>query len=656
MAVGLDQLFNGEELKFDVVTKFESITPANIHTYPLTMDANGDGDGDNRSSLENGSTSWIRNADIKMKDEVRAVPFKTSQRKRVLLSTSTPFADTVIRSLYRDPDIELRLIVQHDLTKGEDEVKNVKFYPDTPQNAGTSRAREWMNITAAALIEWADILILSPIDAGTLGSMVAGLTWNLTLTIIRGWDSSNRILLTPGMTVREWTAPITRRQLDEVRVFWPWVKILPPVLSRFEAPERLVEMPWDGREIFYEEMKRGLGWPCTADDTDSSNNDIETPTSSQNASSAQSTVGEKESPPNQTLCSTALATEHQTSLHARAQSPLPPEILSMIFEALGDWEVAAAVGVYAKIPMPEQWKPLAPKPHATSFALEYTILRRPYHEIERHLSLAPPWKPLSNTAAHLIFKFSRIDILDYIYNSRSDLYWATPRLSNLPFRASSVYGNTSLLDWWIHCPDLPKNDYLPDALDSASRAGYVHVLEWWRKSGLPLRYTEKALESASAEGQTTVLDWWKRTSESSPKYDPVPLKVGKSALLAAQSGRTNSLAWWDKSGIPYSHTDSVARIASTHGHVAVLGLWFRLKGSKMIFDNQVLVGATKNGHVDVLEWWRRSGLRVEFKTCDIEEALEDAVSGAEERVRRWWERNGLNLGVGTSEWMKVKVL
>ena len=78
----------------------------------------------------------------------------------------------------------------------------------------------------------------------------------------------------------------------------------------------------------------------------------------------------------------------------------------------------------------------------------------------------------------------------------------------------------------------------------------------------------------------------------------------------------------------------------------------------MIFDCQVLVGPTKNGHDNVLEWWRRSGLRVEFKTCDIEEALEDAdpVSGAEGRVRRWWARNGLNLGVGTSEWMKTKVL
>jgi hypothetical protein len=115
--------------------------------------------------------------------------------------------------------------------------------------------------------------------------------------------------------------------------------------------------------------------------------------------------------------------------------------------------------------------------------------------------------------------------------------------------------------------------------------------------------------------------------------------------------------WWVNSGIPFPHEDAVAKLASTHGHVEVLKVWHAVKGSKMIFDNQVLVGATKMGHVNVLEWWKLSGLRVEYKTCDIEEALEDGIEGRKGmEVRRWWARNGLNLGVGTSEWMKPKVL
>lgn len=102
---------------------------------------------------------------------------------------------------------------------------------------------------------------------------------------------------------------------------------------------------------------------------------------------------------------------------------------------------------------------------------------------------------------------------------------------------------------------------------------------------------------------------------------------------------------------------SVARIASANGHIDVLQLWKECKGAKMQYDNQVLVGPTKNGHVEVLDWWKQSKYTVEYKTCDIEEALEDSLGGSgEDRIRAWWARNGLNLGVGTSEWMKVKVL
>ncbi|KAF3492358.1 uncharacterized protein GIQ15_01875 [Arthroderma uncinatum] len=576
--------------------------------------------------------------------------------KRVLLSTSTPFADTIVRSLYRDPDVELRLIVPQGLEVGQNELENVRYYEDAPQRVTDTTSqplRGQFNMTAANLADWADLLIISPMDAGTLGSMVCGLTTSLTLTLLRGWDVSKSVILVPGMTARQWVAPITRRHLDDIQVFWPWVKVIPPILSKFEAPDRLVELPWDGRESFYDEIRKGLGWSVKID---GEGIPIVGQSSLRETETERAQNGLDGSPQSASLQSGQSFSSQTTVSHPTSTEPaLPSELLSMIFEALGDWETAAAVGVYTRIPIPEQWKPLIPRSYTSQCTLEYAILKRPFSEIEQYLSSASPWKPLSMLSAHLILKFSRIDILDFIITSRSDIFWSTPRLLNLPFRASAIYGNTALLDWWLHCTELPKKDYLTDAMDSASRAGFIHVLEWWRKSGLPLLYTERALESASAEGHIAVLSWWRNASECSPEH-ALPLKIGKSVLLAAQSGRTNSIAWWDQSGIPYSYTESVARIASTHGHVPVLELWYKLKGSKMIFDNQVLVGATKNGHVDVLEWWRRSGLHVEFKTCDIEEALEDAISGTEERVRRWWERNGLNLGVGTSEWMKVKVL
>ncbi|KDB24327.1 hypothetical protein H109_03772 [Trichophyton interdigitale MR816] len=649
MAVGVKQMLNGERLDSNPTSKFEIMNPAHINASP--RDAN-PSHGEKRA----GGT---RLEDSMMDGQKGITSHGRADRhtKRVILATSTPFADTIVRSLYRDPDVELRLIVPQGLGVGQEDMNNVECYEDAPQRVTDTTSqplRGQFNMTAANLADWADLLIISPMDAGTLGSMVCGLTTSLTLTLLRGWDVSKSIILVPGMTTRQWVAPITRRHLDDIQVFWPWVKVLPPILSKFEAPDRLAELPWDGRESFYDEIKEALGWSVGIgiDGRNTPSQEVEIP-------GKENGLDEKPNgiiSPIANLQSSDSFSSQTTITHPTpTQTALPSEILSMIFEALGDWETAAAVGIYTRLPTPDQWKPLIPRSHSFQCTLEYAILKRPFSEIEQYLSSASPWKPLSSLSAHLILKFSRIDILDFIITSRSDIFWSTPRLLNLPFRASAIYGNTALLDWWLHCPELPKKDYLTDAMDSASRAGYIHVLDWWRNSGLPLLYTERALESASAEGHISVLSWWRNASECSPEHS-LPLKVGKSVLLAAQSGRTNSIAWWDQSGIPYSYTESVARIASTHGHVHVLELWYKLKGTKMIFDNQVLVGATKNGHVDVLEWWRRSGLHVEFKTCDIEEALEDAITGSEEKVRRWWERNGLNLGVGTSEWMKVKVL
>ncbi|DAA79164.1 TPA_exp: Uncharacterized protein A8136_2949 [Trichophyton benhamiae CBS 112371] len=650
MAVGVKQMLNGERLDSNPTSKFEIMSPAHINASP--RDAN-PCHGEKRPD-------GTRLEDCMM-DGQKGIPSlgrADRHTKRVILATSTPFADTIVRSLYRDPDVELRLIVPQGLGVGQEEMDNVECYEDAPQRVTDTTSqplRGQFNMTAANLADWADLLIISPMDAGTLGSMVCGLTTSLTLTLLRGWDVSKSIILVPGMTTRQWVAPITRRHLDDIQVFWPWVKVLPPILSKFEAPDRLAELPWDGRESFYDEIKKALGWSVEIgiDGRNTPSQEVEIP-------GKENGLNEKQNgmiaPPIVNLQSSDSFSSQTTITHPTpTQTALPSEILSMIFEALGDWETAAAVGIYTRLPTPDQWKALIPRSHSSQCTLEYAILKRPFSEIEQYLSSASPWKPLSSLSAHLILKFSRIDILDFIITSRSDIFWSTPRLLNLPFRASAIYGNTALLDWWLHCPELPKKDYLTDAMDSASRAGYIHVLDWWRNSGLPLLYTERALESASAEGHIPVLSWWRNASECSPEHS-LPLKVGKSVLLAAQSGRTNSIAWWDQSGIPYSYTESVARIASTHGHVHVLELWYKLKGTKMIFDNQVLVGATKNGHVDVLEWWRRSGLHVEFKTCDIEEALEDAIAGSGEKVRRWWERNGLNLGVGTSEWMKVKVL
>nr|OQO05982.1 hypothetical protein B0A51_18120 [Rachicladosporium sp. CCFEE 5018] len=266
-------------------------------------------------------------------------------------------------------------------------------------------------------------------------------------------------------------------------------------------------------------------------------------------------------------------------------------------------------------------------------------------------------------------RFAMTDLLAYLETTHHTLFWTTFGHTFLPDKASSVFGRTEILEFWRTSPSFLTKEYTPEALDGASRAGFVNVLEWWHHSNLPLKYTEAAMEQASAQNHIPVLEWWRTQSsppgepsspDSTSASPPLRLKPGKSLVFATQNGHLPVLDWYLTSTLPtlsFPHEDTVPKLASTHNHPSLLALWHSHKGNKMQFDNQVLIGATKGGHVEVLEWWKKSGLRVEYKTCDVEEALEDGLEGeGGVGVRRWWATNGLNLGVGTSEWMRVKVL
>ncbi|KOS44395.1 hypothetical protein ACN38_g4728 [Penicillium nordicum] len=602
-------------------------------------------------SITKGAESSDMEVDGGCKESVignKAVQNATSsqpRRRRLLLSTDSAFADTVLPSLVHNSYIELRLITDEPsaLLTGTNKIPHYMDTVDSQTFDKKTGARKWLKAKTAELCEWADMLLVAPIDAGALGAMLAGLTNTLTLALLRGWVSKKPVILIPGMTVSEWDHPLSTRQLDEISRFWPWIRTVKPVLWKSNGPEDLTILPWDGLKELHQTLETTLKLPPWE------------ATLSTRAIAHGATVPAKTA--SKSTSGSAAGSSSQTK-HTGNADFLPLEIWLNVFEdQLGDWETAKAVGIPTHLPVPQEWQSHLPK-MSTTATLEYTILRGSFAAIKKRIDALPRWKPLSDLACHLIVKFSRTDILSYLTENHLDLLWTTSRLTNIPYRASAIYGNPNVLTWWRDAPALPNKEYMADAMDGASRAGFIEVLDWWLHSGLQLRYSERALEAASAEGRVPVLDWWRTACANAPLSKPLPLKVGKSVLLAAQSGRTASLAWWDASGVPYSHAENVARIASTHGHVHVLEFWYKLKGPKMIFDNQVLVGPTKNGHDHVLQWWKSCGMRVEFKTCDIEEALEDAdpSSGAEGRVRRWWERNGLNLGVGTSEWMRSKVL
>lgn len=504
-----------------------------------------------------------------------------------------------------------------------------------------------------SLAEGIDLLLVACLQADTLAKMLHGLMDSPILRILRSWDVAKKAAIIPAMPRPVWENPMTRKHLSKIRRKWNWIRV-------FES------LVWDLRE---DPTTAYRSWTGMEECVDAFENQIDL-----------LTLGHDHVPAARTGLRT-LTTTHSTNIK------LPSELWSIILEHTADWELAKTLSIYTNLPVPVEWQgSTTAKGSDFMHDLEWTILTGKQQDVVQLFQTRGPPKSLSRLCVKLIIKFSRIDILSYLETNFKDLFWSQFGLTLLPTKASAVFGQIAILEWWKRSPTFLTREYTPDALDLASKSGYVHVLQWWRSSGLPLRYTDAALEQASAQGHIEVLDWWRSAStctnrgqdlQDSPHKtstgtkgtgcecsgsnaaccSPVQLKVGKSLLYAAQNGQSAAINWWMNSGIPAAHEEAVARTASANGHVNILRVWKEIKGKKMQYDKQVLVGPTKNGHVDVLEWWKTSGYRVEYKTCDIEEALEDSVGGQKEtEIRSWWARNGLNLGVLTSEWIKVKIL
>jgi hypothetical protein len=529
------------------------------------------------------------------------------------------------------PDISIRAILD-DGFRGQDFIAASSYCMTLPNVKRQSALRDVSEVEqeAVEICEWADLMVLAPMDANNLAKMLHGSVDNLLLEILRTWNVSKKILMVPGMSTLMWENPMTKKQLTKIRRKWNWIQVLQPLLWTFE-----------------ENKKHVASWEVVDDLTDAVRNQIDLMNIGQDV----------EISPSQRRVSTAGA--------KCSKSRLPPELWSIIVDFTGDWELAQTLHIYTNLTPPADWtshtSPQGPRNYME--ALELTILRGNVDDVKHFIAThsVPRW--FSKLCIKLIMRFAMTDLLAHLEANHRDLFWATFGHTFLPVKASSVFGRTEILDFWRTSPSFLTKEYNSEALDGASRAGFVTVLEWWQHSGLPLKFTEAALEQASSQGHLQVLEWWKSqsttTDDSNASVDSskVRLKPGKSIVFATQNGHTDVVRWWLHSGIAFGNEDAVAKLASTHGHVDILQLWHETKGNKMIFDNQVLIGASKHGNVEVLEWWKQSGLKVEYKTCDVEEALEDGNEGERGMaVRRWWAKNGLNLGVGTSEWMKTKFL
>lgn len=69
--------------------------------------------------------------------------------------------------------------------------------------------------------------------------------------------------------------------------------------------------------------------------------------------------------------------------------------------------------------------------------------------------------------------------------------------------------DVAVIDWWTHSyGPVPFPNYVrSSALPHPHR--HVEILQWWKDSGLPLKYEDSAVDIAWRLGRVEVLQWWK---------------------------------------------------------------------------------------------------------------------------------------------------
>lgn len=322
---------------------------------------------------------------------------------------------------------------------------------------------------------------------------------------------------------------------------------------------------------------------------------------------------------------------------------LPTEVYADILDLLGDWELSKAVGLPTSLLRPAEWATASPADEALLTGFAPTI-----HASD--LVRNPP----TELGAKAVIRFGYVHVIDMVFKEYRPFFmdWFGVEEDLIPIQAS-YHARTNVLNWWRRAVEArwvksPKKRSLRIVIEDACRRGQVASLEWWKsvQSTFPLEYSEAALELASSKNQVRVLEWWKSSG--------LPLKVGRVMDVASSGGHLEALQWWKQSQIEFKYDRQAMHHASMHGRVDILQWWLG-SGLQMIFDQDALTLATKHNRPEVLEWWDKSGLPAQYRICDIEEALEDAIGGGE-AAREWWKGKGVNFNANDKEWMKLQTL
>ena len=139
-------------------------------------------------------------------------------RKKVLIgctgSVATIKMPQLVEKLWNH-NLDVRIVVTE---RAKHFLKEAELPPGTQVLSDTVEWAAWQDrgdpILHIDLVKWADLFLIAPLDANTLGKLASGICDNILTCVARAWDPTKPLLFCPAMNTKMWEHPITAPQVS----------------------------------------------------------------------------------------------------------------------------------------------------------------------------------------------------------------------------------------------------------------------------------------------------------------------------------------------------------------------------------------------------------------------------------------------------------
>ncbi|TPX32628.1 hypothetical protein SmJEL517_g04272 [Synchytrium microbalum] len=158
----------------------------------------------------------------------RSTSTGTIRPRHILIGATGSVASIKIPLLHDEMGVEIRIVTtEHALHFFKpDDVKPAEVLTDADEWKAWKKMSD--PVIHIDLRNWADLMVIAPLDANTLAKLAQGLSDNLLTCILRAWAPTRPVLICPAMNTYMWDHPFTAKHLKILQDELGY-KVIPPI-------------------------------------------------------------------------------------------------------------------------------------------------------------------------------------------------------------------------------------------------------------------------------------------------------------------------------------------------------------------------------------------------------------------------------------------